>query len=151
LDGGLSIGAKRQTLLDRSNGQYVCFLDDDDEVSPNYVESLLRMTFEEKDVCSFRCIAKLPNNWALIDMGLYNSNQQINPDTITRRLPWHICPVRSDYAKLHKFNDNSNYGEDWEWFSKVVDRCNTEAHTDKILFSYNQGKHSEADNIIKHT
>ena len=36
-----SIGHKRDALVQMSKGEYVCFCDDDDDVSDNYVESLL--------------------------------------------------------------------------------------------------------------
>tara|TARA_R110000868_G_scaffold394435_1_gene665781 strand:+ start:620 stop:1234 length:615 start_codon:yes stop_codon:yes gene_type:complete len=145
-DGGLNIGAKRQALLDRSIGDYVCFLDDDEDISPDYLETILRLCYERKDVGTFRSLAKLSNSWALVDMRLRNPQQQINPDKITYRPPWHVCPVRLDYAKKFKFPD-SNYGEDWQWFKQVLKLCKTEAHTDRIIHQYTHGAHSEADKI----
>lgn len=145
-DGGMSIGEKRDSLIKKATGNYLCFLDDDESISPDYVETLMRLCYENEDVCTFRSIAKLTNNWALIDMSLFNSNQQINPEGITNREPWHICPVRSEYAKLYSF-DNINYGEDWNWFNQVLKHCHTEAKTSKIIHQYNHGAHSEADKI----
>jgi len=144
--GGLSIGNKRQSLLDQAKGLYICFLDDDEAVSPDYVETLLRLVYLDKDVCVFRSLAKLSNNWALVDMSLKNNNKQINPDSITKRTPWHICPVRIGFAQQYKFSD-SNYGEDFGWFSMVLKHCRSEAHTDRIIHQYNHGAHSEADKI----
>ena len=146
LEGGKSIGEKREGLKLLAKGDYVCFLDDDEDVSPDYVETLLRLCNENEDVCTFRNISKLANNWALIDMSIYNSNEQLNPDRITKREPWHICPVRNDYAQLYSFTD-LNYGEDWMWFKNVLNHCKTEAKTDKIIHQYNHGAHSEADKI----
>jgi len=40
-DGELSIGLKRQTLLDRANGKYIVYLDDDDIVAENFVAKIL--------------------------------------------------------------------------------------------------------------
>lgn len=146
LKGGLSIGAKRGKLLDMAKGDYVCFLDDDEWVSPDYVETLLRMVYFNPDVATFRSIAMLANNWALIDMSLANPNEQINPDTITRRKPWHVCPVKAELAKMVDFTE-SNYGEDWVWFEQVLEFCNTQQHTDKVIHNYRHGAHSEADKI----
>ena len=36
LQGGLSIGDKRNSLLNRSSGKYICFLDDDDWTSMSH-------------------------------------------------------------------------------------------------------------------
>lgn len=145
-DGGLSIGSKRQNLLNQANGKYVLYLDDDEHISPDYVETLLRLCYEDKDVCTFRSLAKLANNWALIDMALENENEQINPYGITRRKPWHVCPVKRELAQQFEF-ENISYGEDWNWFGQVLKLCETEAHTDKIIHNYNHGAHSEADKI----
>lgn len=146
INGGPSIGDKRQTLLDAAKSKYLCYLDDDEDISPDYCETLLRLCNLDKDVCTFRSFVKVQGYWALVDLSIDNKNEQLSPAGITRRTPWHICPVRSDYAKLYEFPD-SNYGEDYEWFEKVLKHCNDEAHTDNILHNYNHGKHSEADKI----
>lgn len=147
LDGGISIGEKRQALLERSKGVYICYLDDDEHISPDYVETLLRLCYLNKDVGTFRSIAMLSNNWALIDMSIHNkTNEQIHPEGITLRKPWHVCPVKREIGIKYKFTD-SNYGEDWDWFGQVLKDCSNEAHTKKVIHNYNHGAHSEADKI----
>lgn len=147
MNGGPSIGAKRDALVKRASGKYLVFLDDDEEVSPNYIETLLRLCLQDQDICTFRAMAKLQNFWALIDMRLmYKVNDQISPDYTVRRPPWHICPVRSVYAKSFEFKDINN-AEDFEWMERVLSCCTSEAHTDQILFCYHHGPHSEADKI----
>lgn len=148
LDGGLSIGKKREKLVSEAKYKYCCFLDSDDSISPDYVETLLRLCNEDKDICTFNAMAKLSNYWSVIQMGLGNENEESKPGIIKRNA-WHICPVRTTLAKRYKFSD-TNYGEDWEWFNKVVGNCHTEAHTDAILYQYNHGNHSQADEIIKY-
>lgn len=150
VDGGVSIGKKRDNLVKRANGKYVCFLDDDENPAPNYVESLLRLCNEDKDICTFRNVSKFDAYWAVIDMSLDNPNEQSRGDVMVLRKPWHICPVRAEYAKLHDFPD-SNYGEDWKWFELVLLHCKTEAKTNAILHQYNHSIHySEADNIVNY-
>lgn len=147
LDGGLSIGKKREALVKDAEGKYLCFLDDDESIAPNYLETLMRLCTTDQDVCSFQAMVKLANFWALVDMRLaYKTNDQINPDFTVRRPPWHMCPVRSVFAKLVRFRDINN-AEDFEWTEQVLKYCVTEAHTDKIIFQYNHGDHSEADKI----
>lgn len=147
MNGGPSIGAKRDALVKRASGKYLCFLDDDEDIAPNYVESSLRLCLQDQDICTFRAMAKLQNFWALIDMRLmYKVNDQISPDYTVRRPPWHICPVKSVYAKMFDFKDLNN-AEDFEWMERVLSCCTSEAHTDQILFCYNHGPHSEADKI----
>lgn len=150
LDGGLSIGKKRESLVSRAEGKYLCFLDDDETIAPNYVETLMRLCSENKDVCTFRNISKLNTFWMIVDMSLnHTENEQANPGVIIKRRPWHICPVRTKYAKMFGFQD-INYGEDWQWFERVLTQCYTEAHTDSVIQQYNHDpKVSEADKITQ--
>lgn len=145
--GGLSIGKKRQVLLNRSIGEYVCFLDDDESISPDYVETLVRLCFEGKDVCTFNNISKFDNYWCVVRLSLHNIyNEQARPGIIKRR-PWHICPVKSEFAKSVEFLE-SNYGEDWVWFEQVLKLCKSESHTEAIIHQYNHSlKVSQSDNV----
>lgn len=148
MDGGLSIGKKRQSLVKQADSEYLCFLDDDDFISKNYLETLLRLCNQGADVCTFRNLTKLENYWMLVDMSLkYLSNDQANPNYTIRRRPWPICPVRSKFAKLHNFSD-INYGEDWAWFEQVLTHCTTEAKSGAVIHEYRHGKHSESDMIV---
>lgn len=149
LAGGLSIGKKREALVRRASGKYVCLLDDDDKISPNYLQILVRLCLEGKDVCTFRNISKLEDFWTIVDMSVFHTeNEQATHDRIVKRKPWHICPVKTKYAQRYAFLD-INYGEDWAWVEQVLTHCQTEAHTDAIIHQYNySSKTSEADKII---
>lgn len=150
LEGGPSIGKKREALVKRATGKYLCFLDDDESIAPNYLETLLRLCQRDADVCTFRNISKMDNYWMIVDMGLHYPNDQANPLFIVRRRPWHICPVRSIFAKLYDFEDIS-YGEDFVWMEKVLTHCLTEAKSEAIIHGYNHSsKVSEADKITNH-
>ena len=52
----ISVGKKRNILLKESIGKYVCFIDDDDIVSPNYLIKLLEGINSNADVITF-CIS----------------------------------------------------------------------------------------------
>lgn len=151
LDGGLSIGKKRESLVQRADGKYLCFLDDDENIAPNYLETLMRLCFERKDVCTFRNLSRLDAYWCIVDMSLQHTvNEEATPERMVKRRPWHICPVLSKYAKEHPFPD-TNYGEDWHWMERVLSHCKTEAKTDAVIHVYNHSaKISEADKITNH-
>jgi hypothetical protein len=149
LDGGPSIGEKRDMLVKEACGKYLCFVDSDDQVSPDYVETLVRACHCDSDVCTFMAISKNDHHWSVIDMRLGAYNEQSRPGLFTRNA-WHVCPVKSIYAKLHDFS-NSNYGEDWEWFEQVLQHCKTEHHIPNILYQYtHSAKVSEADKITNY-
>lgn len=149
LDGGPSIGKKREELVKRAQGKYLCFLDDDEDIAPDYLETLVRLCIQDRDICVFRNISKFENYWMVVDMSLTYKNEDARPGCILRQ-PWHICPVISVFAKLYSFDD-SNYGEDWSWMEKVLSHCQTEAVSPNIIHQYNHSsKHSEADKITQH-
>lgn len=149
LDGGLSIGKKRESLVKRATGKYCNFLDDDENIAPNYLETLVRLCCQGKDVCTFRAIAKLDNYWAIYDMRLNQHNEQSTPDKTVLRGAWHTCPVRTEYAQRYEFEDIS-YGEDAKWMNKVLSDCKTEAHSESIILQYNGNSiTSESNKIIK--
>lgn len=149
LDGGLSIGKKRESLVKRARGKYVCFLDSDDWISPRYLETLVRLCIQDKDVCTFRNVSKFDNYWCIVDMSLDTMlNQQATDGDLVMRRPWHITPVKRDYAILYDF-PNTNYGEDWEWFDKVLSHCKTQAKSNAIIHEYRHSRYiSQADEIF---
>jgi len=148
LDGGLSIGGKRDLLKQRASGKYLCFLDDDDWVAPNYLETVVRLCGDGQDIVTFRSLIKNDHYYGVIDMDLNTlSNQEVGPIGITPRTPWHICPVKSEIAKSEPFSE-LNHNEDWDWMNRVLKRIHSQSHADMILTQYNHSEvGSEADRI----
>jgi hypothetical protein len=150
LEGGLSIGKKCEHLVRQASGKYTLILHDDDWISPNFVESIVRLCQHDRDVCTFRSISKLDNFWMMVDMSLNYQNDQPSPKYMIRRKPFPICPVRSRFAKEFSFTD-INHSEDFEWMEKVLTRCANEVHSEEILHEYRHSKlNSESDKITKH-
>jgi glycosyltransferase involved in cell wall biosynthesis len=150
LDGGLSIGGKRQKLLKMATGKYVCYADSDDGIAPNYIETLARMCIHDADAISFRCLFKNDTYWTVIDMSLeHEENEDASPHKIVKRKIWQVCPIKREIAVQHSFSE-LNHGEDVEWLNRVLPDIKTEVHTDQILTQYNHSaKTSEADKILK--
>lgn len=149
LEGGLSIGKKREALLKRAEGKYICYLDSDESIAPNYIETIVRLCQSDKDVCTFRAMAKNANFWSLIDMSIHHPNIEANPNYVTLRGVWHVCAIRREIAKRFDFED-TNYGEDAKWLELVTPHITSEAKTNAILLQYNHGVHSESDKITRH-
>jgi glycosyltransferase involved in cell wall biosynthesis len=148
LEGGLSIGEKRNSLLNRATKKYICFLDDDEGIAPDYVETLLRLCERGNDVCTFKSLFKCDTYWTVIDMGLNNPNEEATPEKEVKRNAWHVCPIRRSIAIKYQFS-SLNHNEDWEWMRRVLKDIKTEAKTNKIIHNYNHFKAvSEADRIL---
>lgn len=113
-EGGLSVGYKRQSLLDKANGDYIWFLDDDDDFEPVMFNDLkMHMDAYKWDVICAKTLAILNGVHHIIDTSIDYENEQIH-DGETKRFPSVMNIYRRDVALRTKFNDK-NYGEDFEW------------------------------------
>jgi glycosyltransferase involved in cell wall biosynthesis len=144
-DGGGSIGSKRQLGLLASRGEYVCWLDDDDDISPDYVETLLRLCNKGADVCTFNNISKFETYWMVVKMDFKTKHdQQAKPGIINRR-PWHLCPFRRALLQGIQFPD-ANWDEDTGFIGQALKKCKTHVHTDAILHEYRRIDTSYSEN-----
>jgi hypothetical protein len=110
----VSIGVKRQTLLQRAKGKYTSFIDDDDDITDAYIEDLQACLAEGAHVMRLRG-----------QMGVYPflhstahtlATPMATHDTpaVFQRPPNHLNPMLADIAKLIPFK-NATYGEDLDW------------------------------------
>ena len=135
IEGGLSIGKKREKGLRESKGEYVCWLDDDDDISPDYVEQILRLSNKGADVCTFNNISKFDNFWMVVQMNLKTKfDDQAKPGIINRR-PYHVCAWRKSMIYDIEFIDG-NWDEDTSFIKEALKRAITEVHIDNILHEY---------------
>ena len=51
---GKSIGEKRNQLLQKASGEYVCFIDDDDKLSNDYIRLILKALQSKPDCLSLK-------------------------------------------------------------------------------------------------
>lgn len=130
-----TIGAKRQALLDIARGEYISFVDDDDDVSADYVSSLIAAIEKGADVITFRQRAIYNGKESEIVFGINNQDEQFNPGAITYRAPWHICAWKRERIIDCQFGE-SNYGEDRIWCLQARKRARTGHHIDRILHNY---------------
>ena len=130
-----SIGEKRQSLVDIANGEYIAFCDDDDNVSDNYVDELLKAIETKADVITFNQKAIYNGLESEVHFGIRNQDGQFNPGGITLRAPWHICAWNRQNVKGCVFVF-SNYGEDLVWSHQARKRIKTGHHINKVLHTY---------------
>jgi hypothetical protein len=130
-----SIGAKRQALVDIARGQYIAFVDDDDDVSGDYVTSLLEAAQTGADVITFRQRAIYNGLESEVHFGALNQDGPFTPGGITLRAPWHVCAWKREVVQGCLFGE-SNYGEDLVWCQQARKRIRTAHHIDKVLHTY---------------
>lgn len=130
-----SIGAKRQALVDIARGEYVAFVDDDDDISDDYVSNLLTAIASNPDVVTFRQRAIYNGLESEIHFGVNNQDGRFNPGGITLRAPWHVCAWKREVVAGCLFGE-SNYGEDLIWCQQARRRVKTATHIDRVLHTY---------------
>lgn len=136
-----SIGMKRQALLNSARGDFIAFVDDDDDVSEDYVTRLIEAIIEhpEADVITFDQAAIYNGKPFTVHFQLGAKDDKLildGPDhqCITRG-PWHVCAWRRTKIRHCQFLD-TNYGEDAAWVAQARQHVTRAHHIDGILHTY---------------
>ena len=130
-----SIGAKRDALKTLVNGEYMCYVDDDDDVSDDFIKEILKGIKGNPDVIAFQQRAIIGDMEGVIDFDLSNDNEQFTPNKVTKRKPFTCCAWKSSIGKVVKFPDLM-YGEDAGWLEFMWQISKTQYKIDKILHTY---------------
>lgn len=140
--GELSIGEIRQALLEDAQGEYVCFVDDDDMVPEYYCDEIVNALGE--DYVGFQ-------------VALYNDGELKPPVYHSLKYPnWfeaydgyyrnvtHLNPIKRELALQGTFVGGA--GEDEKWASMVHPQ--TENYIDRVMYFY---YHSSLDSTFVHS
>lgn len=141
-----TVGRKRDNLIQSAVGQFVAFVDDDDDISNDYVLQLTNAIKENPnvDVITFKqnCfIENYPKSVAVF--GLQNENESYVPGTIFKRKPYHVCAWNKKLAQKYRVPSN-NISEDAGWVSQMWKDAKTEHFIDKALHAYIQSEANTA-------
>ncbi len=114
-----SVGHKRNSLLEQSRGEYVCFVDDDDDVHEKYIEMIYERLLKDPDCVSLVGVmthhGKYPRTF--LHSRYYKNYFQV--DDVYYRPPNHLNPMKRSIAIQVAFPENS-HGEDYDWTNKLA-------------------------------
>lgn len=129
------LGEKRNNMVLLAKGEYVVFVDSDDRVASDYIQSLLDSTSQGKDVITFNALVSL--NGEEPKLCRYSSSyaRDYNTETEYHRLPNHICCFKRELAIQYPF-PNILYGEDSGFSKSIRNAIKSEHNIDKILYYY---------------
>lgn len=134
-DGKLTSGVKRQIALDASSGKYICYVDDDDEVSEYYIRCLLCAAESNADILTFKLTystegALFKEYWTF---GLYKNFRRAGLMCAN-----HLCAWKRDIAVLVAWDPLLGYGDDRMWFEPLhhAGLIHTQYHTNEFLYRY---------------
>ena len=106
-----SIGFKRNALVEQSCGEYVCFVDDDDDVHNNYIAMIYRELLKKPDCVSLVGIITTRGEDPKKFIHSIRYNQWFEDGGVYYRPPNHLNPVKRSIASQFKFPEIS-YWED---------------------------------------
>lgn len=135
-----SIGDKRNDLVVAARGEYLTFIDDDDDVCDNYISELVIGIKSKSDVIVFNETASFNGeNSFTVRPGIEYENEharKVNGRWVDiRRKPWHWCLWKSSIAKTERVPDMNN-GEDELWCRRLLTKIKTQYRINKILRIY---------------
>jgi glycosyltransferase involved in cell wall biosynthesis len=132
-----SVGLKRDALVQSSRGEYVAFVDDDDDVDHNYIELILDAASSHPDVIVFDTLVSL-NDGPIVRCShdLDFPNDQYNPAGF-RRGAWQMHAWRGDLARSVHFPDNVHaQAEDWPWCEALGKLARSSVKIPRALYFY---------------
>lgn len=138
----ISVGAKRQRLIETATGDYVVFIDDDDWVPYSYVEKILQALKEDPDCVGFKILCKGMNGPNGKDRIAVGSN--VYPRWCDNchgfdhvRTIYHKTPVRRAIALAVGYSD-LRFGEDHEYSRRLKKSglLKREVFIDEVMYEY---------------
>lgn len=120
----ISIGEKRNALIEeavkyqKDDTGYLCFVDDDDNVTKNYVHLLLEGIATGPDCCSLRGVITDDGQNPRIFEHSIRYDSWFERDGVYYRPPNHLSCIKTSIAKQFKF-PTINHAEDKDWSMQI--------------------------------
>lgn len=134
-----SIGEKRNRLLGMANGEYVCFVDDDDDISNDYINLLMEGINKGVDCCSLKGVITTDgHNPEIFEHSIkYREWKTTNNEIKYERYPNHLNCIKSSIAKQLNFPEK-NFGEDHDWSKQLYESglLKTEHYIEQPIYFY---------------
>jgi glycosyltransferase involved in cell wall biosynthesis len=132
----LTIGAKRNKLLDRATGDYIAFIDDDDSVVEDYVEQILSAIESKPDVVGIKGNYMVNETYTGIFIhSIQYKEWDCKAGNVFLRCPNHLNPVKRDLALQVKFPE-INMSEDQDYSMRLFPLLKTEAMIKRPIYNY---------------
>jgi glycosyltransferase involved in cell wall biosynthesis len=116
-NGENSVGKKRNNVIDRARGEYVCFIDDDDMITEIYVSKILKALETKPDVVEL--VGFLPK-YDLPFIHNLNCGGHFKKDGIQFRTPNHLNTIKTEIARKVRYPEIS-HGEDQDYSHRLWD------------------------------
>lgn len=135
-NGQMPVGQKRNLLLSRAKGDYICFVDDDDDITDDYITSIIDALKTKPDCIGIIGLLRTKK----VDIPFKHSIQFQDWYTGTDafyRTPNHLNPIKRNIACKVGFPFQNN-GEDHYYSKGLKTRLKTEVYIDHPIYIYNK-------------
>lgn len=131
-----TIGGKRNDLIGRSVGEYIVFIDDDDDVSDDYTYMILDAIEKKPDCIGFQIECDIEGKKCLAASSIrYDWKENVEGYKYVRSI-YHKTPVKREISLKCMFPDKS-FGEDYEYSMRLKQYLKSEIFIPKVLYYYN--------------
>jgi glycosyltransferase involved in cell wall biosynthesis len=134
-NGEISIGQKRNQLLGASKGEYICFVDDDDYVSPLYITKILKAIQESPDCVGIEGYIVQKGQGPKKFIHSLKYDEWFEKDNIYYRCPNHLNPIKREIACSVGFPEKF-YHEDRDFSLTVKPLLKTESYIEEPIYFY---------------
>lgn len=131
----MMLGHKRNKMVEMAQGKYVVFVDDDDRIADDYIQSLLEGTESDADSIVFQAMVSLNGEKPKPCYYSKDVKKDFNLANQYHRIPNHICCVKKEVSLKSSF-PNVLYGEDAGYGKVLLPFIKTEHKIDKVLYYY---------------
>ena len=139
-DGRMSVGTKRNQLVQKATGDFVAFIDDDDVVSQDYIMRILQAVDKDPtiDCVGLEGVITFQGPLKMKPRKFIHSRQYTDwytKDKVFYRSPNHLNPVARKHAIQAAFPDK-DVGEDYDWSMLIKPFLHKEIMLDGPIYFY---------------
>jgi len=141
------LGTKRKIMLSKAKGLFTCAIDDDDSVSVDYLKQIIDAIKKDESV---DCLGingiitvngENPKKWIIS----CTYEDWFEEENIYYRTPNHICPIKTELAKLADF-DEVSWGEDYPFSQRVKKFLKRETVIHEPIYHYQYSTENSLNN-----
>ena len=129
-----TIGAKRNELLAMAKGEYIVFIDDDDDITPEYLVEIFKGIDKGVDAIGitgiYAPVAAAHKKFKCSKDYIWEEK----PDAYYRSIQ-HICPIKTSIARSIEYAD-INFGEDRVYAETIHGKIDTEYVSEMPIYLY---------------